>query len=288
MWYKDARAEDSHLISRSATPPDIPLEKLTLRDAAHRTRLSVTTLRRYIRSGRLAAEKTPGRYGPEYTVSLTALEQAGATASEGSGTNGRLGREGLAGESSDGSASGSMTPPRSPSSLTARSFAPELLFREMIPIDLFRELSMKHEQLLVQYGMVRVGGQRMMEYKIEAERLTESLRQAAETAGAERERYVHEVGFLNKHLREAELEIEGKNQEIASLQQKIRILEVISRNAITTESIEHQFLQVFDKRREMEELAATSSDERRRKLAALDEMLKLGFRLRPDPEPTDQ
>ena len=158
----------------------------------------------------------------------------------------------------------------------------------MIPIDLFRELSMKHEQLLVQYGMVRVGGQKMLEYKVEAERLSQALRIAEDTARADRDRYAREVGFLKKHLRQAELEIEERNQELSTLREKVRMLELLSRNAITTESIERQFLQVFDKRRELEEITATSSDERRRKMAALDELLKSGFHSHTDEPSTDQ
>jgi hypothetical protein len=146
---------------------------------------------------------------------------------------------------------------------------------------------MKHEQLLVQYGMVRVGGQRLMEFKAQAEELAETLHRTEETARLERERFEGEEGFLRKHVRQAELEIEEKNQEIATLREKVKILELISRNAITTESIEQQFLQVYDKRRELGELAAASSDDRRRKLAALEELLKSGLHL-PLREPTDQ
>ena len=69
--------------------------------------------------------------------------------------------------------------------------------------------------------------------------------------------------------------------------EKLRVLELITRNAITTESIEHQFTQVFDKRREIGEMTASSVDERRRKLAALDEVLKTGFRV-SSRESTDQ
>ncbi len=39
------------------------METMTLREAAKRTSRSVTTLRRYIRNGRLAARKRPGRFG---------------------------------------------------------------------------------------------------------------------------------------------------------------------------------------------------------------------------------
>ena len=254
------------------------MDKLTLRGAADRTGLSITTLRRYIRSGRLAAEMSPGRYGPEYYVSIEALGNAGLSTSNGSGTLAR------ANDPDDpvlpGAPNGDR-PSRSGSARGPDSFLPEQILREAVPIDLYRELAMKHEQLLVQYGMVRVGGQRLMEYKAEAEQLAEALRRAEEQARQERDRHERDAGFLRKHLRQAELEIEEKNQEISALQEKLRLLELISRNAITTESIEEQFLQVFDKRRELEELTATSSDERRRKLAMLDELLRSGFRLPP-------
>lgn len=260
------------------------MEKLTLRDAADRTGLSITTLRRYIRSGKIQAEKSPGRYGPEYCVSIESLELAGIPSGNGAGALART-RDG---ERAAGTAAleGGGSFPVSASAAPA-SFVSEAFLREMIPIELYRELSMKHEQLLVQYGMVRVGGQRLMEYKAEAEQLAETLRRTEEQATSERERHERDSGFLRKHMRQAELEIEEKNQLIAELQEKIRILELLSRNAITTESIEEQFIQVFDKRRELEELTTSSSDERRRKLAAFDELLKSGFRL-PPRESTDQ
>ena len=267
-------------------PSDGTLEKLTLREASDRTGLSITTLRRYIRSGRLSAEKSPGRYGPEYFVSPEDLQGAAI----------RLPAAPPQAENVPASAGPSVPAPSNgrtalPAPITPASsggWVPETLVREMVPIDLYRELSMKHEQLLVQYGMVRVGGQRLMEYKAEAEQLAEKLRRADETAQADRERVERELGFMKKHLRQAELELEERNQEIVELREKIKILEVISRNAITSESIEEQFLQVFDKRREIGEISpASSSDERRRRLAALDDLLKSGFRV-PPREPTDQ
>src|SRR5262245_36346469 len=102
-------------------------EPMTLREAAERTDRSVTTLRRYIRSGRLRAEMREGRYGPEYFVSAQDLSEAGLAAR----------------------------------STTALALAPaseallDRLARETVPAPLYQELQMKHEQLLVQYGMVR-------------------------------------------------------------------------------------------------------------------------------------
>jgi len=208
------------------------------------------------------------------TVAMTGAARGAATSQSGSDAAPDTRTVALAGSS-----------PRDGASLAGLS---ESFFREMIPIDLFRELSMKHEQLLVQYGMVRVGGQRMMEYKLEAERLAEAVRAAEAAAHEGIEKGDREIGFLKKHLREAELEIESKNQEIAGLRERVRMLELLNRNAITSESIEQQYTKVFDKRLELEEMEASSSDERRRKMAALDDLLRSGFRIRSAEEPTDQ
>ena len=58
------------------------MERISLREAAEKTARSVTTLRRYIRSGRLRADKLPGRFGPEYFVTAEQLEAAGCEARE--------------------------------------------------------------------------------------------------------------------------------------------------------------------------------------------------------------
>src|SRR5439155_22390836 len=111
------------------------------------------------------------------------------------------------------------------------------------------------------------------------ERLGELLKETESASRSEVERSARDISFLKKHLREAELEIETKNQEIAELRERVRMLELLSRNAITNESIEQQFMKVFDKKLELEEMeAATSSDDRRRKMAALDDLLRSGFR----------
>jgi hypothetical protein len=58
---------------RRRTPPDL----LTLHDAAAAIGLSVATLRRHIRSGRLRAERIRGKYGPEYRIAPRALTALG-------------------------------------------------------------------------------------------------------------------------------------------------------------------------------------------------------------------
>ncbi|HEX7126912.1 MAG TPA: hypothetical protein VF406_14230 [Thermodesulfobacteriota bacterium] len=58
---------------RRRSPPAL----LTLHDAAAAVGLSVPTLRRHIRSGRLRAERIRGKYGPEYRVDARALAVLG-------------------------------------------------------------------------------------------------------------------------------------------------------------------------------------------------------------------
>jgi hypothetical protein len=265
------------------------VERLTLRDAASRTGLSVTTLRRYIRAGRIVAEKSPGRYGPEYTIAPSALEDAGLgplpdAAEIRTGAPPARPAVRPEGPATQDGARGQEERPAS------RALAiPETVLRDMVPIELYRELALKHEQLLVQYGMVRVAGQKLMEYKTDAERLAEALEETRRSAVAEREKASRDAEFLTRHLREAEIEIEERNQQLAALRARIRLLEAISRNAITNESIEHQYTQLLDKRLGLEELQATSSDERRRRMAALDDLLGDGDGARGrEPEPIDQ
>ena len=119
------------------------METMTLREAARRTSRSVTTLRRYIRSGRLPAEKRQGRFGPEYFVSEPELNEAGLKTVSAERA-GELIRPGT-----------SLPVPAAPASLAELA----------VPATLFQELQMKHEQLLVQYGMVRVGGMRVLELR---------------------------------------------------------------------------------------------------------------------------
>src|SRR5882672_5882707 len=115
-----------------ARTADDQVDKLTLREAADRTGLSITTLRRYIRSGRLAAEKAPGRYGPEYYLSMEALGHAGISASNGPRT---LAAEDLETNALAAPANGGRQTALAHSSGSG-GFFPESLLREAVPIDL--------------------------------------------------------------------------------------------------------------------------------------------------------
>jgi hypothetical protein len=196
------------------------MERMNLRQAAERCTRSITTLRRYIRSGRLHAEKREGRFGPEYFVSAEDLASASLDLDSGK---------------------------RSTAIAPRRSTGGEFVVHASVPLTLFQELQMKHEQLLVQYGMVRAGGLRVMERQTDVEAKKRQL--TALRADNSR---------LQQQLQESQLELEGKCLEVEALQVKVRSLEMLSRNAVTNETIEKQFSELIDQTRRVEELSSRS------------------------------
>jgi len=204
------------------------MERFTLRDAAYRTARSVTTLRRYIRAGRLQAEKVDGRYGPEYTVSEDDLRAAGFDVEP-------LPAAALRGESA------------------ALAHPHQAVARDAVPSSLFHELQMKHEQLLVQYGMIRAGGLRLLEWKAEAEASRESAAREREEGEQMRQRLLREITDLRKRLREAELELEGRQIELAALREKVGTLERGSR-APDPKALERQLEALAEQRRRVDRL----------------------------------
>lgn len=221
------------------------MERISLRDAADRTARSVTTLRRYIRSGRLLAEKLPGRFGPEYVVTVDQLHAAGLDAQA---------AESQALATTRAATAGAALSPR-PAAET--SLAPwDRVLRESVPITLFQELQLKHEQLLVQYGMVRAGGLRVLEMQAELEARRRQIEDAQAENTRVKERLAREAGELRKRLREAELELEGRRIEAAALREKVRGLEMLTRNSVTNEAIDQQFSDVMDQIRRVDRLTA--------------------------------
>ena len=219
------------------------MERLSLREAAERTARSVTTLRRYIRAGRLQAQKAPGRFGPEYFVTEEDLTRCGLpplSASTG---------QALA-----------AAPRGATRSLAAPDPGPapalERVLRETVPVTLFQDLQMKHEQLLVQYGMVRAGGLRVLEMQAELEARRRQIEESQAETVRVKERLASEAGDLRRRLREAELELEGRRVEAAALREKVRGLEMLTRNTVTNEQIDRQFDDVMDQMRRVERLAA--------------------------------
>jgi hypothetical protein len=208
------------------------MERLSLREAADRTSRSITTLRRYIRSGRLRAEKLPGRFGPEYFVLHDDLIALGLGA----------GDDAVA------------EPSNLPAARSAAAVVPHA--REGVPVGLFQELQMKHEQLLVQYGMVRAAGLRTLELREESEAGRRRVEELELEVAILRERHERESRRLLKSLREAELTREALDLENAALREKVRGLELITRNAVTTETIEKKFQEVLEQARRVDALAA--------------------------------
>jgi hypothetical protein len=206
---------------------------MTLREAAERTDRSVTTLRRYIRNGRLRAEMREGRYGPEYFVCDEDLTQAGLDAGVGRAL--------------------ALLPAGGEGGLLERL---RPMLSEMVPAPLYQELQMKHEQLLVQYGMVRAAGLRVLDLQAQVEERDAQVAAAREEGGRLRDRLQRETADLRAKLRASELELEGRALEIAALREKVRALEMLTRNAVTTESIERQFGEVMEQMRRVDRLRA--------------------------------
>jgi multidrug efflux pump subunit AcrA (membrane-fusion protein) len=208
------------------------METMTLREAAKRTSRSVTTLRRYIRSGRLAARKRPGRFGPEYFVSEPALSEAGLE------TRPAEGRGELA---------------RRPEQVGLR--ATPATVEATVPVSLFQELQMKHEQLLVQYGMMRVEGMRVLQLRAELEAKQQDLDAGEARIRRLRARFQEENTRLKQLLRGVELEQEGRGLEIAALREKVKAFEKLTHKPATNETIEKQFSEVMEQMRRVDRMS---------------------------------
>lgn len=235
---------------------------MTLREAAERTSRSITTLRRYIRSGRLHAEKRYGRFGPEYFVSAQDLADAGLDPDP------REARQALERTST---AREELARPED------AAFNTQWL-REIVPLSLFQELQMKHEQLLVQYGMVRSGGLRSMELRADLESREKSLQEAELSIARTSKQHAVEISRFKQQLREAVLELEGRRLEIDALQEKVKALEMITRNAVTNETIDSQLQRIREQSQRVEDLAATREPE---------SPATPSWRPRPDADPAD-
>ncbi len=208
------------------------METMTLREAAQRTSRSVTTLRRYIRGGRLAASKRPGRFGPEYFVSGPALSDAGL-------------------ETRPAASRGELARRPEAAVRGTRPAAVELT----VPASLFGELQMKHEQLLVQYGMVRVEGMRVLELRAELEAKQQELDAGEARIRRLRTRFHEESTRLKQLLRGVELEQEGRGLEIAALREKVKALELLTRKSVTNDTIEKQFSEIMVQMRRVDSMS---------------------------------
>jgi hypothetical protein len=211
------------------------MTRMNLREAADRTMRSVTTLRRYLRSGRLKAEKTYGRYGPEYFVTEQDLQAA----------------ELLFENGQEKTASEALTANTEP----ALPAGPAV---DTIPLTLFQELQMKHEQLLVQYGMVRAGGMRVMELQADLESRNQEIVTLKQDVAVLKSRLQDSSTPFVRRIHEAELELKGRQLEIDALTEKVRGLEMLTRNSATNRSIESQFSDLLDQEYRVEKHAGRS------------------------------
>ena len=198
---------------------------LTIREASQLIGRTPATIRRYIRSGRLRAGKEIGKFGEEYKIAREDLLALGfsTTASDLPARVEQLPMPAAPRPAPDGPAS--------------------------VPITLFNELLMKHEQILVQYGMIRAGGQKLLEYKADAEAKDEELQRLHDRYQALRARAAREIRFLRKHLRQAEIEIEDRNIEITLLQEKVRRLEATDVGTTPLEGFEAKVVEIRQKER---------------------------------------
>ena len=209
---------------------------LTIREASQLIGRTSATIRRYIRSGRLQASKEMGKFGEEYKIDRDRLLALGftPTVAEGETLPARVEKAGV----------------------PARATAAEA----GVPIAVFNELLMKHEQILVQYGMIRAGGQKLLEYKADAESKTEELRALRERYEALRGRAAKEIRVLRKYLREAEIEIEDRNLEVAALRERVKRLELAPAGAAAIQSFDAQIDEIREKQRAIARLEVAGAE----------------------------
>jgi hypothetical protein len=203
------------------------MKTLTIRQASEAIGRAPATIRRYIKSGRLQAEKEQGKFGAEFRIRLENLEALGLVTGEAMAER----------------------PATQPSELPVR-WTPDPLPERGVPRDLYQELVMKHERLLVQYGMIRAGGVKLLEARAELEAKDSLLAEREKEIREIRERTERETAFLQSHLREAEIEIEDRNIEIALLQEKVRRLEMMAASTQAVRSFDDEVRSAADSRAE--------------------------------------
>jgi excisionase family DNA binding protein len=185
------------------------MEPLTIREVARRVKLHPATVRRYIKQGRIQALKVEGKFGEEYRIEEGALEQFARPAAQ-PGTE--------------------VVPTRDSRRSVTRLDPADAIdqhLRNFVHLSVYNELLMKHEQLLVQFGMIRASGQKLLEFKAELDLKNTEIKQKNHEIQDLKRRIIKEVDFLTRHLREAEIEIEDKNFQITLLKEKVRNLELI-------------------------------------------------------------
>jgi predicted transcriptional regulator len=197
---------------------------LTIREASRLIGRTPATIRRYIRSGRLEADKEMGKFGEEYKIDRDRLLALGFSEV-------------------------AQVPAR-----VERSVPPALAEPPggWVPAALYNELLMKHEQILVQYGMIRAGGQKLLEYKADSEAKEEDLRALRERYQSLRVRAAKEIRALRRSLRQAEIEIEDRSIELRLLQERVKRLEGVSTPVLGR--LGEKVVEIHEKQREIARL----------------------------------
>jgi len=226
------------------------MKTFTIRQASQAVGRAPATIRRYIKSGKLPAEKEPGKFGEEFRIQIESLQALGWAG--------------------DGS---TMEDARPEQALAPVKWAAQEKIEKLVPRDLYSELVMKHERLLVQYGMIRAGGVKLLEAKAELEVKDSLLSEREREIRELKERSEKEIGFLQNHLRQAEIEIEDRNIEIALLQEKLRRMEIAAASSQAVRSFEEEVRAL----RENESLPSAAAAPRLpdiRKIDALEDWLR--------------
>jgi Helix-turn-helix domain len=211
------------------------MKTLTIRQASEAIGRAPATIRRYIKSGRLPAEKEQGKFGVEFRIREEDLESLGVVPGEALAV-----RE------------------TSPAPVRERGVIEEISQR-YVPRELYSELVMKHERLLVQYGMIRAGGQKLMEYRAESEMKDSLLAEREKEIREIRERHEKESGFLQNHLRQAEIEIEDRNIEISLLQEKVRRLEMAAAGSAAVRTFDEEVRAIREQETRVAKMSAPAS-----------------------------
>ena len=227
------------------------MKTLTIRQASESIGRAPATIRRYIKSGRLPAGKEQGKFGVEFRIREEDLQTLGVVPGESLAV---------------------CEPAHAPAAV--RDLVQEISQR-YVARELYAELVMKHERLLVQYGMIRAGGQKLLELRAESEMKDSLLAEREREIREIRERSDKEIGFLQNHLRQAEVEIEDRNIEVSLLQEKIRRLEMAAAGAPAVRSFDEEVRSIREQEARVAEISSRGPDgSDSRKINILQDWLK--------------
>jgi SMC interacting uncharacterized protein involved in chromosome segregation len=106
--------------------------------------------------------------------------------------------------------------------------------------------------------MVRAGGMRVMELQADLESRNQEIVNLKQDVAVLKSRLQDSSTPFVKRIHEAELELKGRQLEIDALTEKVRGLEMLTRNSATNRSIESQFSDLLDQEYRVEKHAGRS------------------------------